>query len=165
MVLRVRACCETENLKYGNRNRTNGSQRQCLLPHNFTSRFICIHTPFSDSIYSIFLLVVRCSIVRWRRLSFSRKMVWNWNFHNGHSSTFRSEQLFNIAIFHLFLFLLCSGAVVSSESMSEQSLSGRARYGSTSSLSSVATASSPCTAGIPVSIHRVATTRAQPLEH
>lgn len=41
---------------------------------------------------------------------------------------------------------------VPSESMSEQSLtaSGRVRYGSTSSLSSAATASSPCTAGIPV---------------
>lgn len=41
--------------------------------------------------------------------------------------------------------------LVSSESLSEQSLSGRVRYGSTSSLSSAATASSPCAAGVPVS--------------
>lgn len=42
---------------------------------------------------------------------------------------------------------------VISESLSEPSLpsSGRARYSSTSSLSSAATASSPCAAGIPVS--------------
>lgn len=53
--------------------------------------------------------------------------------------------------------------VVSSESMSEQSLSGRARYGSTSSLSSAATASSPCTAGIPVSTIRKSPRWLEPL--
>lgn len=45
---------------------------------------------------------------------------------------------------------------VSSECLSEPSLpsSGRPRYSSTSSLSSAATASSPCAAGIPVS-HKI----------
>ncbi|XP_031626881.1 probable GPI-anchored adhesin-like protein PGA55 [Contarinia nasturtii] len=38
---------------------------------------------------------------------------------------------------------------VPSESLSEQSLPSRVRYGSTSSLSSAATASSPCAAGVP----------------
>lgn len=49
-------------------------------------------------------------------------------------------------------FMNCISIVsVSSECLSEQSLPSRVRYGSTSSLSSAATASSPCAAGMPVS--------------
>lgn len=150
-MLRIRACCETENLNMEKEivqmaARDNAYYR--TISHLDSSHIIFIF----DWVYlpprvSVLDCPMAASII-----SFSRKMVWNWNFHNVHSSTFRSEQLLNVAIFHLFLFLLYSGAAVSSESMSEQSLSGRARYGSTSSLSSVATASSPCTAGIPVSI-------------
>lgn len=55
----------------------------------------------------------------------------------------------------LMTIIIISSIAVPSETMSEQSVttSGRVRYGSTSSLSSAATGSSPCAAGIPVCLN------------